>query len=165
MVGSDIVHIRAVAAGGLHVAYWVSTADTFCPSPPGKPFNPLFMLSRSVSNIICSVVFGSRFHYDDERLLTIIRLINDNFQIMSTPWGEVSELSSGGPTGSRGQEDAASEEKTRAALWPQPAPTQLQSGPSPSTVAPCRHLAPPRSPLPLQSLLNLAVLEICSLTT
>nr|XP_023423404.1 cytochrome P450 2F2 [Cavia porcellus] len=55
----------------------------------GKPFNPLFMLSRSVSNIICSVVFGSRFHYDDERLLTIIRLINDNFQIMSTPWGEL----------------------------------------------------------------------------
>ncbi|XP_004648065.1 cytochrome P450 2F2 [Octodon degus] len=55
----------------------------------GKPFNPLFMLSRSVSNIICSVVFGSRFHYDDERLLTIIHLINDNFQIMSTPWGEM----------------------------------------------------------------------------
>uniref|UniRef100_A0A286XLL7 Cytochrome P450 family 2 subfamily F member 1 n=1 Tax=Cavia porcellus TaxID=10141 RepID=A0A286XLL7_CAVPO len=55
----------------------------------GQPFNPLFMLSRSVSNIICSVVFGSRFHYDDERLLTIIRLINDNFQIMSTPWGEL----------------------------------------------------------------------------
>lgn len=47
------------------------------------------MLSRSVSNIICSVIFGSRFDYDDERLLTIIRLINDNFQIMSTPWGEV----------------------------------------------------------------------------
>ncbi|KAM5237228.1 cytochrome P450 2F1 [Ctenodactylus gundi] len=54
----------------------------------GEPFDPLFMLSRSVSNIICSVVFGSRFHYDDERLLTIIRLINDNFQIMSSPWGE-----------------------------------------------------------------------------
>ncbi|XP_025770634.1 cytochrome P450 2F5-like [Puma concolor] len=55
----------------------------------GKPFDPTFVLSRSVSNIICSVIFGSRFDYDDERLLTIIRLINDNFQIMSTPWGEV----------------------------------------------------------------------------
>ncbi|VFV38994.1 cytochrome p450 2f1-like [Lynx pardinus] len=55
----------------------------------GKPFDPTFVLSRSVSNIICSVIFGSRFDYDDERLLTIIRLINDNFQIMSTPWGEL----------------------------------------------------------------------------
>ncbi|KAM6154362.1 LOW QUALITY PROTEIN: cytochrome P450 2F5-like [Erethizon dorsatum] len=55
----------------------------------GKPFNPLFMLSHSVSNIVCSVVSGSRFHYHDERLLTIIRLINDDFQIMSTPWGEL----------------------------------------------------------------------------
>ncbi|CAO2626316.1 Cytochrome P450 2F2 [Lemmus lemmus] len=52
----------------------------------GKPFDPVFILSRSVSNIICSVIFGSRFDYDDERLLTIIRFINDNFQIMSSPW-------------------------------------------------------------------------------
>uniref|UniRef100_A0A7N9IGN4 Cytochrome P450 family 2 subfamily F member 1 n=1 Tax=Macaca fascicularis TaxID=9541 RepID=A0A7N9IGN4_MACFA len=55
----------------------------------GEPFDPTFVLSRSVSNIICSVLFGSRFDYDDERLLTVIRLINDNFQIMSSPWGEL----------------------------------------------------------------------------
>ncbi|XP_026267374.2 cytochrome P450 2F5 [Urocitellus parryii] len=58
----------------------------------GEPFNPLFMLSRSVSNIICSVIFGKRFDYDDERLLTIIQVINDNFQIMSSPWGELYNL-------------------------------------------------------------------------
>nr|XP_028696055.1 cytochrome P450 2F1-like [Macaca mulatta] len=62
-------------------------------SPPsGEPFDPTFVLSHSVSNIICSVLFASCFHYDDERLLTSIRLINDNFQIMSSPWGEVSQL-------------------------------------------------------------------------
>ncbi|XP_069313192.1 cytochrome P450 2F1 isoform X3 [Eulemur rufifrons] len=55
----------------------------------GEPFDPTFVLSRSVSNIICSVLFGSRFDYNDQRLLTIIRLINDNFQIMSSPWGEM----------------------------------------------------------------------------
>ncbi|XP_058386945.1 cytochrome P450 2F5 [Diceros bicornis minor] len=54
----------------------------------GEPFDPKFVLSRSVSNIICSVLFGSRFDYHDERLLTITRLINENFQIMSSPWGE-----------------------------------------------------------------------------
>ncbi|XP_006871466.1 PREDICTED: cytochrome P450 2F5-like [Chrysochloris asiatica] len=58
----------------------------------GEPFDPKFVLSRSVSNIICSVLFGSRFDYDDERLLAIIRLINDNFQIMSSPWGELYNL-------------------------------------------------------------------------
>nr|XP_031537674.1 cytochrome P450 2F5 isoform X5 [Vicugna pacos] len=55
----------------------------------GEPFDPTFVLSRSVSNIICSVIFGSRFDYEDERLLNIIHLINENFQIMSSPWGEL----------------------------------------------------------------------------
>uniref|UniRef100_A0A2K6MMN5 Cytochrome P450 family 2 subfamily F member 1 n=1 Tax=Rhinopithecus bieti TaxID=61621 RepID=A0A2K6MMN5_RHIBE len=55
----------------------------------GEPFDPTFVLSRLVSNIICSVLFGSCFHYDDERLLTIIRLINDSLQIMNGPWGEL----------------------------------------------------------------------------
>ncbi|XP_031817498.1 cytochrome P450 2F2 [Sarcophilus harrisii] len=55
----------------------------------GTPFDPTFVLSRSVSNIICSVIFGSRFDYEDERLLKIIHLINDNFKIMSSPWGEM----------------------------------------------------------------------------
>ncbi|XP_012891542.1 PREDICTED: cytochrome P450 2F2 [Dipodomys ordii] len=55
----------------------------------GEPFDPVFVLSRSVSNIICSVIFGHRFDYSDERLLAIIRFINDNFQIMSSPWGEL----------------------------------------------------------------------------
>lgn len=32
----------------------------------GKPFDPTFVVSRSVSNIICSVIFGSRFDYDDD---------------------------------------------------------------------------------------------------
>uniref|UniRef100_A0A8C3VTS7 Cytochrome P450 family 2 subfamily F member 1 n=1 Tax=Catagonus wagneri TaxID=51154 RepID=A0A8C3VTS7_9CETA len=55
----------------------------------GKPFDPMVLLNRSVSNIICSVIFGSRFDYKDERLLTIVQLINDNFQIISGPWGEM----------------------------------------------------------------------------
>ncbi|XP_001498220.2 cytochrome P450 2F5 isoform X1 [Equus przewalskii] len=58
----------------------------------GEPFDPTFFLSRSVSNIICSVLFGSRFDYEDKRLLTIISLINENFQIMSSPWGELYNL-------------------------------------------------------------------------
>ena len=75
---------------------------THSPPPSGKPFDPTILLSRSVSNIICSVLFGSRFDYEDERLLNIVQLINDNFQIMSSFWGEVRRPSStaarvGGP--------------------------------------------------------------------
>ncbi|XP_019485275.1 PREDICTED: cytochrome P450 2F5 [Hipposideros armiger] len=54
----------------------------------GEPFDPKFVLGRSVCNIICSVIFGSRFDYNDERLLAIIHLLNDNFQILSSPWGK-----------------------------------------------------------------------------
>lgn len=77
-----------------HVVLAELRTDLLHLSTSGKPFDPVFILSRSVSNIICSVVFGSRFDYDDERLLTIIHFINDNFQIMSSPWGEVSTLRS-----------------------------------------------------------------------
>lgn len=98
---------ETVAAFRLAVAHDVLAelcADPLHLSTSGKPFDPVFILSRSVSNIICSVIFGSRFDYDDERLLTIIHFINDNFQIMSSPWGEVSTLRStrwgSGPTSS-----------------------------------------------------------------
>ncbi|XP_018429725.1 PREDICTED: cytochrome P450 2F2-like [Nanorana parkeri] len=51
------------------------------------PFDPIFFLSRGVSNVICSIVFGNRFEYDDKKFLALLELINDNFQIMSSAWG------------------------------------------------------------------------------
>ncbi|XP_068106855.1 cytochrome P450 2G1-like isoform X2 [Hyperolius riggenbachi] len=50
-------------------------------------FDPTFFLSRAVSNVICSVVFGKRFEYEDKKFLTLLQLINDNFQIISSGWG------------------------------------------------------------------------------
>lgn len=89
--------VETVGALGLAIAHVVSAelhTVLIHLSTSGKPFDPVFILSRSVSNIICSVIFGSRFDYDDERLLTIIHFINDNFKIMSSPWGEVITLRS-----------------------------------------------------------------------
>ncbi|XP_069500537.1 cytochrome P450 2F2-like isoform X1 [Ambystoma mexicanum] len=51
------------------------------------PIEPTIYFSRTVSNIICSVVFGKRFQYDDQRLLDIVNSIGGNFQIMSNTWG------------------------------------------------------------------------------
>uniref|UniRef100_A0A8D0HFE6 Cytochrome P450 family 2 subfamily AR member 1 n=1 Tax=Sphenodon punctatus TaxID=8508 RepID=A0A8D0HFE6_SPHPU len=47
----------------------------------GSPFDPTFFLRRSVSNIVCFVVFGERFDYDDAEFQTLLRLLNEN----STP--------------------------------------------------------------------------------
>nr|XP_028597778.1 cytochrome P450 2F3-like isoform X1 [Podarcis muralis] len=51
----------------------------------GTPFDPTFILSRAVSNIICSIVFGNRFQYDDEKFLTLNNLITERFRVGSLP--------------------------------------------------------------------------------
>ncbi|XP_068106856.1 cytochrome P450 2F3-like [Hyperolius riggenbachi] len=53
----------------------------------GAPVDPSQYLARSVSNVICSIVFGSRFDYTDKRLLAITASINNNFMVMSSTWG------------------------------------------------------------------------------
>ncbi|XP_061453640.1 cytochrome P450 2G1-like isoform X3 [Rhineura floridana] len=57
----------------------------------GLPFDPTFFLSRTVSNVISSVVFGSRFDYEDKTFLALLRMINASFFEMSTPWAQEKE--------------------------------------------------------------------------
>ncbi|NWW92719.1 CP2G1 protein, partial [Rhynochetos jubatus] len=40
-------------------------------------------------NIICSIVFGNRFDYQDEEFLELLRLMNESFRELSTPWSQV----------------------------------------------------------------------------
>ncbi|MEE6491138.1 hypothetical protein FKM82_016108 [Ascaphus truei] len=51
------------------------------------PFDPTFFLSKAVSNVICAIVFGNRFDYSDKRFLTLLNLIGENFQLLSSAWG------------------------------------------------------------------------------
>ncbi|XP_029427427.1 cytochrome P450 2G1-like [Rhinatrema bivittatum] len=53
------------------------------------PFDPTFFFSRAVSNVICSVVFGSRFDYEDKRFLSLLELINKNFRLLNSKWGQL----------------------------------------------------------------------------
>nr|XP_034976839.1 cytochrome P450 2G1-like [Zootoca vivipara] len=51
----------------------------------GTPFDPTFILSQAVSNVICSIVFGNRFQYDNEKFLTLTKLITERFRVASLP--------------------------------------------------------------------------------
>ncbi|KAM9323992.1 cytochrome P450 2F2-like [Gastrophryne carolinensis] len=53
----------------------------------GSPVNPIYCFSLSVSNVICSVVFGKRFDYNDKHFQKLVSCIQENFKIMSTTWG------------------------------------------------------------------------------
>ncbi|XP_018422652.1 PREDICTED: cytochrome P450 2G1-like [Nanorana parkeri] len=55
----------------------------------GEPFDPTFLLSCAVSNIICSIVFGRRFDYNDKHFLSLLRNINGILRIMNSGWGLV----------------------------------------------------------------------------
>ncbi|XP_060613157.2 cytochrome P450 2C19-like [Anolis sagrei] len=57
-----------------------------------KPFDPTFMLSCSTSNVICSIVFGKRYEYNDKRFLSIMSSMNENFEVFSSPWGQLCNI-------------------------------------------------------------------------
>ncbi|NXI39679.1 CP2G1 protein, partial [Galbula dea] len=59
----------------------------------GEPFDPTFFLSSAVSNIICSIVFGNRFDYQDQEFLELLQLMNQSFREISTPWSQLYDMS------------------------------------------------------------------------
>ncbi|XP_075771702.1 cytochrome P450 2A13-like [Pelodiscus sinensis] len=61
----------------------------------GLPFDPTYFLSRSVSNVISSVVFGDRFDYEDKEFLSLLYMITESFRFTATAWGQLYEMFSG----------------------------------------------------------------------
>lgn len=58
-------------------------------SAKATPFDPTYFLSCSVSNVICCLVFGQRFSYDDDHFLSLLQIISDTLAFGSSPWGQV----------------------------------------------------------------------------
>nr|XP_006128803.1 cytochrome P450 2H2-like [Pelodiscus sinensis] len=52
----------------------------------GRPFDPRLFLTHVFSNVICSIVFGDRFDYEDENFVTLISLILENGKLHQSPW-------------------------------------------------------------------------------
>ncbi|KAM9318065.1 cytochrome P450 2G1-like isoform 2-T2 [Pholidichthys leucotaenia] len=57
-----------------------------------KPFDPTAFLRCTVSNVICCLVFGQRFSYDDDNFQKILQIVSDTLKFGSTPQGQMYNL-------------------------------------------------------------------------
>ncbi|XP_051837816.1 cytochrome P450 2C23-like [Antechinus flavipes] len=51
-----------------------------------QALDPTFILSCAPCNVICSILFNHRFNYDDEKFLHLMKMLNENFRLLNTPW-------------------------------------------------------------------------------
>nr|XP_027786009.1 cytochrome P450 2C20-like isoform X3 [Marmota flaviventris] len=51
-----------------------------------SPCDPTFLLGCAPCNVICSIIFNYRFNYKDQHFLKFMRKVNENVQILSSPW-------------------------------------------------------------------------------
>ncbi|XP_071460204.1 cytochrome P450 2A13 isoform X1 [Marmota flaviventris] len=58
----------------------------------GAFIDPTFYLSRTVSNVISSIVFGDRFDYEDKEFLSLLRMMLGSFQFTATSTGQLYEM-------------------------------------------------------------------------
>ncbi|XP_043115385.1 cytochrome P450 2A12-like [Puntigrus tetrazona] len=54
-----------------------------------KPVDPVIFISRTVSNVICSLVFGQRFDYEDRDFLGLLQILSKVLRFGSSPQGQV----------------------------------------------------------------------------
>ncbi|KAM9445919.1 cytochrome P450 2B4-like [Clarias gariepinus] len=53
----------------------------------GNLLNPTHLIMNAVSNIICSIVFGDRFDYDDKRFTRLLEILNENIRLFASAEG------------------------------------------------------------------------------
>ncbi|XP_078096813.1 cytochrome P450 2K1-like [Mustelus asterias] len=51
----------------------------------GQSFNATIKLNAAVANIICSILFGDRFDYEDERFVGILKRLSENIRLAGSP--------------------------------------------------------------------------------
>uniref|UniRef100_A0A3B3DN74 Cytochrome P450 n=1 Tax=Oryzias melastigma TaxID=30732 RepID=A0A3B3DN74_ORYME len=55
----------------------------------GTTLNPQIMFHNAASNIICQVLYGKRFEYNDEMIKVIIKCFTDNAKMTNGPWAMI----------------------------------------------------------------------------
>ncbi|XP_056652196.1 cytochrome P450 2F2-like isoform X2 [Monodelphis domestica] len=54
--------------------------------------SPFHLLSNALSNVICAVVFGQRYDYDDPDFKTLLDMLNNNFKLIGSQWGQMYDM-------------------------------------------------------------------------
>ncbi|XP_026637253.1 cytochrome P450 2C55-like isoform X2 [Microtus ochrogaster] len=52
----------------------------------GSPCDPTFILACAPCNVICSIIFQNRFDYKDQEFHNFMNVLNENIEILSSPW-------------------------------------------------------------------------------
>ncbi|XP_069602795.1 cytochrome P450 2A13-like isoform X2 [Ranitomeya imitator] len=55
----------------------------------GSSFDPTYLLTLAVANVICSIVFGERFEYEDEKFLSLLAMLKESFKILNSSTGQL----------------------------------------------------------------------------
>ncbi|XP_031167431.2 cytochrome P450 2J5-like [Sander lucioperca] len=55
----------------------------------GEPFNPAGFFNNAASNIICQLVFGKRFDYNDHNFQTMLKYMSEAVRLEGSVWGRL----------------------------------------------------------------------------
>ncbi|XP_030082587.2 cytochrome P450 2J2 isoform X1 [Serinus canaria] len=55
----------------------------------GQPFDPHYKINSAVSNIICSITFGNRFDYHDNRFQELLHSLAETLLLIGSFWGQL----------------------------------------------------------------------------
>ncbi|KAM9323961.1 uncharacterized protein PAF06_020210 [Gastrophryne carolinensis] len=58
----------------------------------GTPIDPTNLLRLAVSNVICSIVFGERFDYEDKKNTYLLDLVKDIFAFITSPKAQMVDM-------------------------------------------------------------------------
>ncbi|XP_063282434.1 cytochrome P450 2D14-like [Pelobates fuscus] len=58
-------------------------------SEQGRPFDPHYIMNIAVSNVICSIIFGDRYEYDDDKYIQMLRHFEDSLKAESSVLAQV----------------------------------------------------------------------------
>ncbi|XP_074867212.1 cytochrome P450 2K1-like [Carettochelys insculpta] len=80
-VGKRTIEVRILEELNFLIKYFESHQ--------GKPFSTKVILNSAVSNVICSILFGERFDYEDPVFLTLLKLLNENTKLLGSPTAQL----------------------------------------------------------------------------
>ncbi|XP_073406041.1 cytochrome P450 2A5-like [Dendrobates tinctorius] len=58
----------------------------------GTFFDPTFLITLGVSNVVCSIVFEDRYDYEDKDFLDMLALMKETFQSVTSSWAQIFDL-------------------------------------------------------------------------